>query len=678
MFGFIHESIRQLMIRRHGEDLWAEVIARAGFETGKENIVNHYYSDADTYSLVESVSVLTKMPREQVWELYGSFLIEYTMEIGWDELVRSMSPNLKGFLDNLDSLHYFIDHVVYKANLRGPSFRCEENPDGSIILHYFTGRPGLFAIVRGVLKEVAKRVFNIEIAMQINGRTQRSVQMLTGERIEEHVIFHLKILNETHPRTVSIKPEIVSENEDPLKILPHDFCAALPYHIIIDEHCKLVQVGSELCNHVPKELLVPGTPVLRVFEITRPQIPLDFDNICNFINAVFVLQVRISPAELRKKKEEGGSPENISIHPAAYQGIHLKLKGQMMKLSSEKHLIYVCSPYVTSIDELMQYGMRLTAMPLHDATRDLILLNQQRLSDVEVNLQLEANNEQLEQLAKDLEIEKKKTDFILKDMLPLSVANQLMTGEPIEACEYDEATVMFSDVPDFQHVLPFCQPKDIVQVLNELFTKFDRLISLHEVYKVETVGDSYMTVSGVPENLPEHAEKLCNVAIGMLWEARTVLDPHTKKPLQVRIGIHSGPIVAGVVGSLMPRYCIFGETVNVASRLEVQGVPGKIHCSEKAQACANRTGRFEFKPRGRLLIKGQGEMDTFFLIKSVKNSVWEIIDKERDENVHSIEGYEELEAGHDGLELTTPKKTDLPRVAGLRKIQIVSKACTIA
>ncbi|VDM80774.1 unnamed protein product, partial [Strongylus vulgaris] len=111
------------MLRKYGDALWMEVLKRAGFENGKENIVNHYYSDSDTYLLVDSVAALTKMTREQVWELYGSFLIEYTMEIGWDELIRSMSPNLKGFLDNLDSLHYFIDHVVYKANLRGPSFR---------------------------------------------------------------------------------------------------------------------------------------------------------------------------------------------------------------------------------------------------------------------------------------------------------------------------------------------------------------------------------------------------------------------------------------------------------------------------------------------------------------------------------------------------------------------------
>ena len=125
--------------------------------------------------------------------MYGAFLIEYTMEIGWDELLRAMSPNLKGFLDNLDSLHYFIDHVVYKANLKGPSFRCEEGEDNSIILHYFTSRPGLYPIVKGVVREVAKRVFNLEINMTITGRTQRSVQMSSGERVEEHVIFNIKV-----------------------------------------------------------------------------------------------------------------------------------------------------------------------------------------------------------------------------------------------------------------------------------------------------------------------------------------------------------------------------------------------------------------------------------------------------------------------------------------------------
>ncbi|CAJ0955896.1 unnamed protein product, partial [Mesorhabditis belari] len=309
-FGFIHESIRQLIIRKYGEDLWLQILSRAGFENGKENVVNHYYNDSDTYLLVDSVSAITKLSREQVWEMYGTFLIVYTMELGWDELVRSMSPNLKGFLDSLDSLHYFIDHVVYKANLRGPSFRCEQNVDGTITLHYFTGRPGLYPIVKGVLKEVARCVFNIEISLTITGRTQRSVQTASGgERIEEHVIFLIKTISNTRgeevPQDAMIGPKVsaVEGEGEPLHMSLSDFSTLLPYHVIFDEDCKLVQVGKELYNHVPKDLLQPGTPIMRMFELTRPQIPFDFDNVCNFINAVFVLQVRTAPTDLRRQRE---------------------------------------------------------------------------------------------------------------------------------------------------------------------------------------------------------------------------------------------------------------------------------------------------------------------------------------------------------------------------------------
>ncbi|VDL77232.1 unnamed protein product [Nippostrongylus brasiliensis] len=623
-FGFIHESIRQLMLRKYGEELWQQVLNRSGFENGKENVVNHYYSDTDTYLLVDSVAVLTKMTREQVWEMYGSFLIEYTMEIGWDELVRSMSPNLKGFLDNLDSLHYFIDHVVYKANLRGPSFRCEENPDGSIILHYFTGRPGLYPIVRGVLREVARRVFNTEINLNVTGRTQRSVQMMSGERIEEHVIFLINTVDQgrdtsSDTSTASIFPTM-DFSDQTLRMSTVDFCAVLPYHVVFDEHCRLVQYGRELANHVPRDVLTLGTPIMRIFEINRPQIPFDFDNICNFINAVFVLQVKTSPTEARRQRDQEEGNELASANTSFHHGHHLKLKGQMMLLSDKKRpladvfliqsLIYMCSPYVTSIQELMQFGMRLTAMPLHDATRDLILLNQQRLTDVEVNLQLEANNEQLKTMAKDLESEKSKTDVILRDLLPSSIANKLMNDEHIETREYDQVTVMFADVPNFQSVLPHCQPKDIVQMLNDLFHRFDRLVVMHRVCKVETVGDSYMTVAGIPDQIAEHAEMICHVAIGMVWEGRAVVEPLSKKPLHIRIGIHSGPLVAGV-----------------------------------AYKDANCTGRFEFVSRGRMLLKRRGEIETYFLVKSTKKSVWEIIDRERDVDKNSIDGYEELRTG---------------------------------
>ncbi|GMS93872.1 hypothetical protein PENTCL1PPCAC_16047, partial [Pristionchus entomophagus] len=151
---------------------------------------------------------------------------------------------------------------------------------------------------------------------------------------------------------------------------------------------------------------------------------------------------------------------------------------------------------------LLQYGMRLTAMPLHDATRDIILLNQQRLSDVEVNEELEANNEQLETMGKDLVKEHDRTEALLHDQLPHTVARQFLNNEDIEAKQYDEASIMFTDIPQLSIIVAKSEPKQIVFMLNDLFSRFDRLVGFNDnVYKVETVGDCYMTVAGIPDQV---------------------------------------------------------------------------------------------------------------------------------------------------------------------------------
>uniref|UniRef100_A0A1I8BN61 guanylate cyclase n=1 Tax=Meloidogyne hapla TaxID=6305 RepID=A0A1I8BN61_MELHA len=660
------------MIRMFGEEFWKEAMHKAGFESGKENVINHHYPDSDTYAIVDSVSNLAKIPREEIWEMYGGFLVEYTMETGWDQMLRAMSQNLK---------------VVYKANLRGPSFRCEENLDKTITLHYFTSRSGLYPIVKGVIREVARRVFTMEISITVTGRTQRTVQMSAGERVEEHVTFLIKLgqSRQTSPtqnndlkelennvenqqQRNSRIPSITNEGvEGELSVLfsAHDHLLEEP---LIQSPCPTWQssqttvidsfsdwelrigktdyAGLLRDNHVTPELLQPGTPLVRIFEIYRPQIPLDFESICNFINAVFVLQVRTSPLSLQT---QGGTQQTSQRSPTDLPPSSNTSEGveELSVAMHAQHLKYLCSPYVTSIPELLKYGLRLSSIPLHDATRDLILLNQQRLSDVEANLQLEANNEQLEQMARDLEAEKKKTDTLLREMLPASVATALINGYSVDAREYPEATVLFCDVPAFQSIVPFCQPKGIVRILNDLFTKFDRLVTLHDVYKVETVGDSYMTVGGVPESVSDHCERICHLALGMIWEARGVMDPVAKNGLRVRCGIHTGNIVAGVVGVKMPRFCLFGDTVNTAARMESHSPQGMVHTSESATRSAQRTGRFEFVCRGQVPIKGKGLMRTFFLLRSYKKSVWEIIDRIRDENINSIDGYEELASGMD-------------------------------
>ncbi|CAH1274236.1 NPR2 [Branchiostoma lanceolatum] len=176
----------------------------------------------------------------------------------------------------------------------------------------------------------------------------------------------------------------------------------------------------------------------------------------------------------------------------------------------------------------------------------------------------------LEQRTEELRKEKKLTDRLLHEMLPPIIADQLKKRQPVEAESYDQVTVFFSDIVGFTNIAASCTPMQVVEILNSLYVCFDIRIQLYDVYKVETIGDGYMVASGVPErNADRHAEQIAIMALDLLVAIDEVTIPHSpNKRLRLRIGIHTGPAVAAVVGVKMPRYCLFGDTINTASRME--------------------------------------------------------------------------------------------------------------
>ncbi|XP_020516105.1 atrial natriuretic peptide receptor 1-like [Labrus bergylta] len=215
----------------------------------------------------------------------------------------------------------------------------------------------------------------------------------------------------------------------------------------------------------------------------------------------------------------------------------------------------------------------------------------------------------------DLMHEKQRTDRLLYSMLPKQVADDLRQGKPLQAQSYVSATVFFSDIVGFTQLSSSSTPYQVVDFLNKLYTTFDDIIDIYDVYKVETIGDAYMVVSGVPqENGILHASEIASMALDLVGVCRTFRIPH--KPsmqLQIRAGIHSGPVVAGVVGTKMPRYCLFGDTVNTASRMESNSLALKIQCSSSAFYLLEEIGGYVLECRGTLQVKGKGDMVTYWL-----------------------------------------------------------------
>ena len=196
-------------------------------------------------------------------------------------------------------------------------------------------------------------------------------------------------------------------------------------------------------------------------------------------------------------------------------------------------------------------------------------------------------------------------DNLVCRMLPPKIVEDLKIGKEIKAETFDNVTIFFSDIVGFTRICSQSTPMQVVAMLNDLYTCFDNIIDGYDVYKVETIGDAYMVVSGLPErNGDAHAGQIASMALHLLSAIMDFRIRHLPdERLQLRIGLHSGPCVAGVVGTKMPRYCLFGDTVNIASRMESGGFALRVHMSDTTARLLEGLGGFHLECRGEREVK---------------------------------------------------------------------------
>ena len=271
-------------------------------------------------------------------------------------------------------------------------------------------------------------------------------------------------------------------------------------------------------------------------------------------------------------------------------------------------------------EHLLRQATKLTR--IGDVAQRKLMNAQQELADQarlieQTNGELQTKNERLKESIEEinqlnvvLANEQTKADSLLLNILPEEIAVRLKEGEETIADQFDNVTVIFTDIVGFTNLASLVSATTIVKLLNLLFSKFDALLDHYNVEKIKTIGDSYMVAAGIPNPSKDHALQAASFTFAMQNELRRFV-ASTGYPISMRVGMHCGAVVAGVIGTKKFVYDLWGDTVNIASRMESHGEPGRIHCSESVYAELHHI--YKFEERGTIDVKGKGKMKTYFL-----------------------------------------------------------------
>jgi class 3 adenylate cyclase len=239
-----------------------------------------------------------------------------------------------------------------------------------------------------------------------------------------------------------------------------------------------------------------------------------------------------------------------------------------------------------------------------------IVFNRLKKVSIELEQKVKIRTKELSLANESLSIEQEKSNNLLLNILPKPIVERLEGGEKNISDAFAEVSILFADIVNFTPLSQRLQPAELVEILNQIFCMFDDLSAKHGLEKIKTIGDCYMVASGLPEACPDHAARIADMALGMQDVIRTI-GADLKIDLDIRIGINSGPVVAGVIGKKKFVYDLWGDTVNVASRMESHAVNGSIQVSESSYQLLKHD--YLFEERGMIAIKGKGEMKAYFL-----------------------------------------------------------------
>ncbi|XP_053598429.1 head-specific guanylate cyclase [Microplitis demolitor] len=489
---------------------------------------------------------------------------------------RCLGNDLKAFLTTLDGVNDVVQHQ--SGTNTEAEFVCIATPD-AVELHFTTDHPSIAYLLVGSLKGIARQFYNDKADVYILPdpyNTKFFRYRITPERYE-----YLGTTCDDSSEAVTSESRILSEKAVDLRMGVASFCKAFPWHFVVDRQLEIVQLGVGFMRIFGHNLNRLGREISTYFVFTRPRgVTLTFHEILKRANTPFVLALQ-KPPGADKFPAEG-----------------LELKGQMVYCSESDSILFVSSPFLNGLDGLTGRGLFISDIPLHDATRDVILVGEQARAQDGLRRRMDKLKSSIEEANRAVDAEREKNVSLLHLIFPPDIAKRLWLGETIEAKTYPDVTMLFSDIVGFTAICSTATPMMVINMLQNLYERFDQYCGQLDVYKVETIGDAYCVACGLHRNTSTHAQQIAWMGLKMIQTCSKHLT-HEGKPIKMRIGIHTGMVLAGVVGKKMPRYCLFGHNVTIANKFESTSEPLRVNVSPTTYEHLIKTPGFILEERSR-------------------------------------------------------------------------------
>ncbi|XP_029175781.1 soluble guanylate cyclase 88E [Nylanderia fulva] len=603
MYGLILENLAEYIRQVYGEDRWEEIRRQASVDQPSFSVHQVYPENLIPRLAKKAIQVLGVTEKE-FFDQMGVHFVGFVGQYGYDRVLSVLGRHVRDFLNGLDNLHEYLKFSY--PRMRAPSFICENETRQGLTLHYRSKRRGFVYYTMGQIREVARHFYHKELQIEL---VREEVLFDTV-----HVTFQLTFDN----RAFTLASLAMTREEKHLPIGACVLFEIFPFCIVFGSDMVVRNIGNSLMVILPD---LVGKKITYFFDLVRPLIAFKFQSILNRTNNIFEL-VTVEPVLTDRLNDRHRNEVLLSDELETIEDKTLRLKGQMIYMDNWKMMMYLGTPVMPDLNALIATGLYINDLSMHDFSRDLMLAGTQQSVELKLALdQEQLKSKKLEESMRKLDEEMKRTDELLYQMIPKQVADRLRNGEsPIDTCEmFDTVSILFSDVVTFTEICSRISPMEVVSMLNAMYSLFDTLTERNRVYKVETIGDAYMVVSGAPVKENDHADRVCDMALDMVEAITDLKDRSTGNHLQIRVGIHSGAVVAGIVGLKMPRYCLFGDSVNTAARMEATSQAMQIHISQSTKELLSPS--YKVKERGEIEVKGKGTMKTYWLEKREKRSV---------------------------------------------------------